>query len=307
MKKAFITFLAVISAMIMFTACGSNGSNGSNGSSDNSNGSDSNDSSADTASDTSAQDTTVSETEKASAATSGSDTAAKSLSSALDGTLWAGTDYRANRYAVGFNGNQAYFADNDSSVTEGYWTVNDDTLRIYRDEANTEKLLEIPLSYDIQKNMLILNEFAVMSQTDIAPDQVQEAFKQTSEACETAKLLQDSYWSAYNRRLGKSYPYFRCLTGAYNRKIRRLRRNTADYIWSIDKDNLCLYDDNYALKLTYGWQVSDNGSKITLSDADEQDDSDAADTSLEYTALTEEQSKDIVNCLLGIIADNKNK
>ena len=28
MKKAFITFLAVISAMIMFTACGSNGSNG---------------------------------------------------------------------------------------------------------------------------------------------------------------------------------------------------------------------------------------------------------------------------------------
>lgn len=71
MKKAFITFLAVISAMIMFTACGSNGS------SDNSNGSDSNDSSADTASDISAQDTTVSETEKASAATSGSDTAEK--------------------------------------------------------------------------------------------------------------------------------------------------------------------------------------------------------------------------------------
>lgn len=135
MKKAFITFLAVISAMIMFTACGSNGSNGS---SDNSNGSDSNDSSADAASDTSAQDTTVSETEKTSAATSGSDTAAKSLSSALDGTLWAGTDYRANRYAVGFNGNQAYFADNDTAVTEGYWAVNDDTLRIYRDEANTE-------------------------------------------------------------------------------------------------------------------------------------------------------------------------
>lgn len=77
MKKAFITFLAVISAMIMFTACGSNGSNGSNGSSDNSNGSDSNDSSADTASDISAQDTTVSETEKTSAATSGSDTAEK--------------------------------------------------------------------------------------------------------------------------------------------------------------------------------------------------------------------------------------
>ena len=97
MKKAFITFLAVISAMIMFTACGSN---------DNSNGSDSNDSSADTASDISAQDTTVSETEKTSAATSGSDTAEKSLSSALDGTLWAGTDYRANRYAVGFNGNR---------------------------------------------------------------------------------------------------------------------------------------------------------------------------------------------------------
>ena len=86
MKKAFITFLAVISAMIMFTACGSNGSSGS---SDNSNGSDSNDSSADTASDISAQDTTVSETEKASAATSGSDTAEKSLSSALVGTLWA--------------------------------------------------------------------------------------------------------------------------------------------------------------------------------------------------------------------------
>ena len=132
MKKAFITFLAVISAMIMFTACGSSGSSGS---SDNSNGSDSNDSSADTASDISAQDTTVSETEKTSAATSGSDTAEKSLSSALDGTLWAGTDYRANRYAVGFNGNQAYFADNDTSVTEGYWAVNDDTLRIYRDEA----------------------------------------------------------------------------------------------------------------------------------------------------------------------------
>ena len=157
MKKAFITFLAVISAMIMFTACGSSDSN------DNSNGSDINDSSADTASDISAQDTTVSETEKTSAATSGSDTAEKSLSSALDGTLWAGTDYRANRYAVGFNGNQAYFADNDTSVTEGYWAVNDDTLRIYRDEANTEKLLEIPLSYDIQKNMLILNEFAVMT------------------------------------------------------------------------------------------------------------------------------------------------
>ena len=77
MKKAFITFLAVISAMIMFTACGSSDSN------DNSNGSDINDSSADTASDISAQDTTVSETEKASAATSGSDTAEKSLSSCL--------------------------------------------------------------------------------------------------------------------------------------------------------------------------------------------------------------------------------
>lgn len=306
MKKAFITFLAVISAMIMFTACGSNGSNGS---SDNSNGSDSNDSndsSADTASDISAQDTTVSETEKTSAATSGSDTAEKSLSSALDGTLWAGTDYRANRYAVGFNGNQAYFADNDTSVTEGYWAVNDDTLRIYRDEANTEKLLEIPLSYDIQKNMLILNEFAVMTQTDIAPDQVQEAFKQTSEACEAAKLLQDSYWSAYNDGSAKAIHISDVSLELITVKSDG-SADTADYIWSIDKDNLCLYDDNYALKLTYGWQVSDNGSKITLSDADEQDDSDAADTSLEYTALTEEQSKDIVNCLLEIIADNKNK
>ena len=293
MKKAFITFLAVISAMIMFTACGSSDSN------------DSNDSSADTASDTSAQDTTVSETEKPSAATSGSDTAAKSLSSALDGTLWAGTDCRANRY-VGFNGNQAYFADNDTSVTEGYWAVNDDTLRIYRDEANTEKLLEIPLSYDIQKNMLILNEFAVMSQTDIAPDQVQEAFEQTSEACEAAKLLQDSYWSAYNDGSAKAIHISDVSLELITVKSDG-SADTADYIWSIDKDNLCLYDDNYALKLTYGWQVSDNGSKITLSDADEQDDSDAADTSLEYTALTEEQSKDIVNCLLGIIEDNKNK
>ena len=306
MKKAFITFLAVISAMIMFTACGSNGSNGS---SDNSNGgdsNDSNDSSADTASDTSAQDTTVSETEKTSAATSGSDTAAKSLSSALDGTLWAGTDYRANRYAVGFNGNQAYFADNDTSVTEGYLAVNDDTLRIYRDEANTEKLLEIPLSYDIQKNVLILNDFAVMTQTDIAPDQVQEAFKQTAEACETSKLLQDSYWSAYNDGSAKAVHISDVSLELITVKSDG-SADTADYIWSIDKDNLYLYDDNYALKLTYGWQTSENGSTITLTDADEQDDTDTADTSLEYTALTEEQSKDIVNCLLGIIADNKNK
>ena len=102
MKKAFITFLAVISVMMLFTACGSSDSSGS---------------SADTASDTSAQDTTVSETEKTSAASSDTGTAPKSLSAALDGTLWAGTDYRANRYAVGFNGNRACFADNDTSVT----------------------------------------------------------------------------------------------------------------------------------------------------------------------------------------------
>lgn len=294
MKKAFITFLAVISVMMLFTACGSSDSSDSNGSS------------ADTASDTSAQDTTVSETEKTSAASSDTGTAPKSLSAALDGTLWAGTDYRANRYAVGFNGNRAYFADNDTSVTEGYWAVNDDTLRIYRDEANTEKLLEIPLSYDVQKNVLILNDFAVMTQTDIAPDQVQEAFKQTAEACETAKLLQDSYWSAYNDSSAKAVHISDVSLELITVKSDG-SADTADYIWSIDKDNLYLYDDNYALKLTYSWQVSDNGSKITLSDADEQDDTDAADTSLEFTALTEEQSKDIVNCLLEIIADNKNK
>lgn len=291
MKKAFITFLAVISVMMLFTACGSN---------------DSNDSSADNASDTSAQDTTVSETEKTSAASSDTGTAPKSLSAALDGTLWAGTDYRLERYAVGFSGNRAYFADNDTSVTEGYWAVNDDTLRIYRDEANTEKLLEIPLSYDIQKNVLILNEFAVMTQTDIAPDQVQEAFKQTSEACETAKLFQDSYWSAYNDGSANAVHISDVSLELITVKSDG-SADTADYIWSIDKDNLYLYDDNYALKLTYSWQVSDNGNKITLSDADEQDDTDASDTSLEYTALTEEQSKDIVNCLLEIIADNKNK
>lgn len=294
MKKAFITFLAVISVMMLFTACGNNDS------------SDSNDSSADTASDTSAQDTTVSETEKTSAASSDTGTAPKSLSAALDGTLWAGTDYRSERYAVGFSGNRAYFADNDTSVTEGYWAVNDDTLRIYRDEANTEKLLEIPLSYDIQKNVLILNNSAVMAQTDIAPDKVQEAFKQTAESCETSKLLQDSYWSAYNDGSAKAIHISDVSLELITVKSDG-SADTSDYIWSIDKDNLYLYDDNYALKLTYGWQTSENGSTITLTDADERDDTDASDTSLEYTALTEEQSKDIVNCLLGIIADNKDK
>lgn len=294
MKKAFITFLAVISVMMLFTACGSNDS------------SDSNDSSADTASDTSVQDTTVSETEKTSAASSDTGTAPKSLSAALDGTLWAGTDYRSERYAVGFSGNRAYFADNDTSVTEGYWAVNDDTLRIYRDEANTEKLLEIPLSYDIPQNVLILNNSAVMAQTDIAPDKVQEAFKQTAEACETSMLLQDSYWSAYNDGSAKAIHISDVSLELITVKSDG-SADTSDYIWSIDKDNIYLYDDNYALKLTYGWQTSENGSTITLTDADEQDDTDASDTSLEYTALTEEQSKDIVNCLLGIIADNKNK
>lgn len=279
MKKIFIPFISVIMAMAMFTACGSD------------NGSEADESS----SDTSAQESS-SDTESTSESSSSvSDTAPKSLSSALDGTLWAGTDYRSDRYAVGFSGNRAYFSDNESSVTEGYWAVNDDTLRIYRDEANTEKLCEIPLSYDTEKNTLILNSSALMVQSeDASPDNVQEAVKELSAAAKAAKCLEDSYWAAYNNSAATAVHIsdvsMEMITVRYDGSA-----DTADYIWSIDGSSIYLYDDNYDLKLIYGWQLSDDGTALTLTDDD---------TTLDCSPLTEEQSKDIVNCLLDIIKDN---
>lgn len=290
MKKTIISIAAIVFAATALTACGGG-------------------SSADetTAAETTAAETTAAETEAETEATEGDaeeetdaeseddelGAAVQDLANALDGTLWVGMDAEFNCYALGFDGTTTVFAADDGSSIEGYWAVDDTTLYIYEDEDMSSELAEIGWNFDEETDTLILNDTAVMAQTDAYSfDQAVEAVSQMASAAQVASYLQDTYWVSITDEDAEAM----YLSGSTLESITVSPDGSAetnDFVWGLDYDCLYLYDETGTdLIAALGWSIADDGSVIQL---------DNNGDTREYTQLSEEDATDVMSYLIAAL------
>ena len=296
MKKTLISALAIMLALSAFTACGGDDSTSYDDSADAENAAEVQDAEYDSSDDTDEADTeedTEEDTEAADESTDELGDAVQELANALDGTLWVGMNPDYDCYALGFNGTYVYFAANDGSSIEGYWAISDQNLYIYSDEANTQQLAEIPWSYDSENSVLVLNNNAVMAQTDsYSFDQAAEAVQQMAAACKVGEYLQGTYWATVGEGSAEALHItdstLEAVTGESDGSA-----STSEFIWGIDYNNIYLYDSDYALQGALDWQISDDGSALQLTTPD--------GIASIYTQLTEEEADDVVNYMLSLI------
>jgi len=292
MKKTIISIAAIVFAATALTACGG----------------------SDSTAETTAAETTAAETTAAAETEAASDdegdaeeetdaalgdeedelgAAVQELANALDGTLWVGMDTEFNCYALGFDGTSTVFAADDGSSIEGYWAVDDTTLYIYEDEEMTSELAEIGWNFDQETETLILNDSAVMAQTDAYSfDEAVEAVSQMASAAQVASYLQDTYWVSITDEDAEAM----YLSGSTLESITVSPDGSAetnDFVWGLDYDSLYLYDETGTdLIAALGWAIADDGSVIQLdNDGDTR----------EYTQLSEEDATDVMSYLLAAL------
>ena len=94
------------------------------------------------------------------------DTAA--YADALAGTLWLGMDADYSCYALGFNDEEVVLEADDGSSISGYWgvTAGDPTIYIFEDAELTNQIASMPWSYDLENDLMILNDTVIMTQAD---------------------------------------------------------------------------------------------------------------------------------------------
>lgn len=237
--------------------------------------------------------TEAAKTEAATEAANTGDDDLQKLADALDGTMWVGMDDAFNCYALKFEGTAMAFAADDESAISGYWAIGEDTLYIYSDEAMTTEEYNIPWDYDLDTDLLILNNTAIMTQVSEAEAaDVAEALTKMATAAQVAEYLDDTYWCTVDDTEAEAM-------GIKDDKIEIANVNasgeTADmtFYWGMDFDYLYVYDTNYVELAKQEWDIATDGSVLSLTDAD-------GKTS-EYQQVTQEEASDIMTYLASLV------
>lgn len=290
--KKIITWLAVMAmfaTVAMTTGCGSDSGSSS--------------SSADT---TKAEETTQAATEAVTEAeedteaaddaddeTADDETAA--YADALAGTLWVGMDTEYSCYALGFSDEEIVFAADDGSSITGYWgvTAGDPTIYIFEDAELTNETASIPWTYDLENDVMIINDTVIMAQTDdYSFDEAAEAIQQMAAAAQVEEYLQGTYWVGADDTTVSAISMDKD-----NLEVIELDSSGAltenSFLWSMDYDSIIAYDDSYTALAAFDWGIAEDGSELTLTNEDGE--------SMTYTQVSEDDAVDIVAYLYSLM------
>lgn len=240
-------------------------------------------------------ETSAAETEEAADAAddaeSGSvDDETAAYADALAGTLWLGMDTEYNCYAMGFNEEEIVFEADDGSSASGYWgvTAGDPTIYIFDDAELTNQIASIPWSYDMENDVMILNNNVIMAQADnYSFSDAATAMQEMATAAKVQEYLQGTYWVGTDDTSASAIS----MSSDTLEIIELSQDGTLDqgsFLWSMDYDTLNAYDENYNLLASFGWDISEDGSELQLTSDGE---------SIVYTQVSEEDANAVVEYL----------
>ena len=221
------------------------------------------------------------------------DTAA--YADALAGTLWLGMDADYSCYALGFNDEEVVLEADDGSSISGYWgvTAGDPTIYIFEDAELTNQIASMPWSYDLENDLMILNDTVIMTQADsYGFEDAAAAMQQMAEAAQVQEYLQGTYWVGSDDEsasaISMDSDMFEMIELSTDGELTQ-----GSFFWSMDYDALTLYDDSYNAVLSLNWDISEDGSQLELTADD--------GSSVVYEQVSEEDATSVANYLYALM------
>ena len=221
------------------------------------------------------------------------DTAA--YADALAGTLWLGMDADYSCYALGFNDEEVVLEADDGSSISGYWgvTAGDPTIYIFEDAELTNQIASMPWSYDLENDLMILNDTVIMTQADsYGFEDAAAAMQQMAVAAQVQEYLQGTYWVGSDDESASAI-------SMDSDKFEMIELSTdgeltqGSFFWSMDYDALTLYDDSYNAVLSLAWDISEDGSQLELTADDV--------SSVVYEQVSEEDATSVADYLYSLM------
>ena len=221
------------------------------------------------------------------------DTAA--YADALAGTLWLGMDADYSCYALGFNDEEVVLEADDGSSISGYWgvTAGDPTIYIFEDAELTNQIASMPWSYDLENDLMILNDTVIMTQADnYGFEDAAAAMQQMAVAAQVQEYLQGTYWVGSDDESASAI-------SMDSDKFEMIELSTdgeltqGSFFWSMDYDALTLYDDSYNAVLSLDWNISEDGSQLELTADD--------GSSVVYEQVSEEDATSVADYLYSLM------
>lgn len=221
------------------------------------------------------------------------DTAA--YADALAGTLWLGMDADYSCYALGFNDEEVVLEADDGSSISGYWgvTAGDPTIYIFEDAELTNQIASMPWSYDLENDLMILNNTVIMTQADsYGFEDAAAAMQQMAVAAQVQEYLQGTYWVGSDDESASAI-------SMDSDKFEMIELSTdgeltqGSFYWSMDYDALTLYDDSYNAVLSLAWDISEDGSQLELTADD--------GSSVVYEQVSEEDATSVADYLYSLM------
>lgn len=221
------------------------------------------------------------------------DTAA--YADALAGTLWLGMDANYSCYALGFNDEEVVLEADDGSSISGYWgvTAGDPTIYIFEDAELTNQIASMPWSYDLENDLMILNDTVIMTQADsYGFEDAAAAMQQMAVAAQVQEYLQGTYWVGSDDEsasaISMDSDMFEMIELSTDGELTQ-----GSFFWSMDYDALTLYDDSYNAVLSLNWNISEDGSQLELTADD--------GSSVVYEQVSEEDATSVADYLYSLM------
>lgn len=273
---ACLAAISMLGTVAMMTGCGSKDDSSSSSSSSESSKEASSDADGEEASDAVDEDTAA-------------------YADALAGTLWLGMDADYSCYALGFNDEEVVLEADDGSSISGYWgvTAGDPTIYIFEDAELTNQIASMPWSYDLENDLMILNDTVIMTQADsYGFEDAAAAMQQMAVAAQVQEYLQGTYWVGSDDESASAI-------SMDSDKFEMIELSTdgeltqGSFFWSMDYDALTLYDDSYNAVLSLNWDISEDGSQLELTADD--------GSSVVYEQVSEEDATSVADYLYSLM------
>lgn len=206
---------------------------------------------------------------------------------ALSGSLWLGMDEEYNCYAMGFSDEEIVFEANDGSSITGYWGVKagDPTIYIFEDPELTSEVATMPWTFDTESNVMILNEKVIMAESDAYSfEEAAAALEQMATAAKVQEYLQGTYWLSVTDEEATAIALEGSNLSMLNLTADGTLQELTTY-WSMDYDQLSLYDESYNLVTSFQWNMAEDGSVLQLANENK---------TLTAEQVSEEDAVDIV-------------
>lgn len=214
---------------------------------------------------------------------------------ALAGTLWLGMDADYSCYALGFNDEEVVLEADDGSSISGYWgvTAGDPTIYIFEDAELTNQIASMPWSYDLENDLMILNDTVIMTQADsYGFEDAAAAMQQMAVAAQVQEYLQGTYWVGSDDEsasaISMDSDMFEMIELSTDGELTQ-----GSFFWSMDYDALTLYDDSYNAVLSLNWNISEDGSQLELTADD--------GSSVVYEQVSEEDATSVADYLYSLM------